>query len=71
MKLEKMFVEAGGKFMAGTDRTGYGGVIAGFSNQRVVELLMEPGFSVEQAIKFLRLMPHNIWNVKTTLVRLK
>ncbi len=51
MKLEKMFVDAGGKLMAGTDPTGYGGVIAGFSNQRVVELLIEAGFSPEQAIK--------------------
>jgi len=51
MQLEKMFVEAGGKLMAGTDPTGYGGVIAGFSNQRVVELLIEAGFSVEQAIE--------------------
>ena len=51
MKLEKRFVEAGGRLMAGTDPTGYGGVIAGFSNQRVVELLVEAGFSIEQAIK--------------------
>lgn len=51
MKLEKKFVEAGGKLMAGTDPTGYGGVIAGFSNQRVVELLVETGFSIEEAIK--------------------
>jgi enamidase len=51
MALEKKFVEAGGKLMAGTDPTGYGGVIAGFSNQRVVELLVEAGFTIEQAIK--------------------
>lgn len=51
MKLEKKFVEAGGKLMAGTDPTGYGGVIAGFSNQRVVELLVEAGFTIEQAVQ--------------------
>lgn len=51
MQLEKMFVEAGGKLMAGTDPTGYGGVIAGFSNQRVVELLVEAGFTIEQVIE--------------------
>jgi enamidase len=51
MKLEKKFVEAGGKLMAGTDPTGFGGVIAGFSNQRVIELLVEAGFSVEEAIE--------------------
>lgn len=49
--LEKRFVEAGGLLMAGTDPTGFGGVIAGFSNQRMVELLVETGFSIEQAIK--------------------
>ena len=51
MKLEKRFVEAGGKLMAGTDPTGFGGVIAGFSNQRVIELLVEAGFSIEEAIE--------------------
>lgn len=51
MKLEKKFVDAGGKLMAGTDPTGFGGVIAGFSNQRVIELLVEAGFSVEEAIE--------------------
>lgn len=50
-KLEKRFVEAGGLLMAGTDPTGFGGVVAGFSNQRMVELLVESGFSIEQAIK--------------------
>ena len=51
MLLERKFVEAGGKLMAGTDPTGFGGVIAGFANQRVIELLVEAGFSIEQAIK--------------------
>ncbi|MCW8878585.1 MAG: amidohydrolase family protein [Kangiellaceae bacterium] len=59
MALEKKFVEAGGKLMAGTDPTGYGGVIAGFSNQRVVELLVEAGFDVEQAIKISSLNAAN------------
>lgn len=51
MTLEKKFVDAGGTLMAGTDPTGYGGVIAGFSNQRAIELLVEAGFGVELAIK--------------------
>jgi len=51
MKLEKKFVDAGGKLMAGTDPTGFGGVIAGFSNQRVLELLVEAGFTIEEAIE--------------------
>ncbi|MAD16547.1 MAG: amidohydrolase [Alteromonadaceae bacterium] len=55
MQLEKKFVEAGGILMAGTDPTGYGGVIAGFSNQRQIELLVEAGFSIEHAIKIATL----------------
>ena len=51
MAMEKKFVEAGGLLMAGTDPTGYGGVIAGFSNQRVIELLVEAGFTIEEALK--------------------
>ncbi|MBN25389.1 MAG: amidohydrolase [Alteromonadaceae bacterium] len=55
MQLEKRFVEAGGTLMAGTDPTGYGGVIGGFSNQRQIELLVEAGFSIQQAIKIATL----------------
>lgn len=55
MQLEKKFVDAGGTLMVGTDPTGYGGVIAGFSNQRAIELLIETGFSIEQAIKIATL----------------
>ncbi|GAB5380815.1 MAG: Xaa-Pro dipeptidase [Aliiglaciecola sp.] len=54
-ELEKRFVEAGGRLMVGTDPTGYGGVIAGFSNQRAIELLFEAGFSIEQTIKIASL----------------
>ncbi len=51
MKLERMFVDAGGTLMAGTDPTGYGGVIPGFSSKREVELLVESGFSFPEALK--------------------
>ncbi|AOW76424.1 hypothetical protein A3Q34_05860 [Colwellia sp. PAMC 20917] len=37
--------------MVGTDPIVFSGVIAGFSNQRVVELLVEAGFSVEESIE--------------------
>jgi len=50
-KLEKRFVEAGGLLMAGTDPTGYGGVIPGYSSKRQIELLVENGFRFEDAIK--------------------
>ena len=44
MELERMFVEAGGHLIIGTDPTGFGGVIAGFASKRVIELLVEAGF---------------------------
>ena len=47
----RVFVEAGGLLVAGTDPTSYGGVVAGFANQRMVELLHEAGFTPEQAIQ--------------------
>lgn len=55
MALEKRFVEAGGTLMVGTDPTGYGGVVAGYSSKRALELLVEAGFSFEQAVKLASL----------------
>ena len=55
MKLEKMFVDAGGTLIAGTDPTGYGGVVPGFSGKREVELLVEAGFGFPQALKIATL----------------
>jgi imidazolonepropionase-like amidohydrolase len=51
MDMEVAFVRAGGLLVAGTDPTGYGGVVAGFANQREVELLIEAGFSAVEAIR--------------------
>jgi len=51
MKMEKMFAERGGTLIAGTDPTGYGGVIPGFAGKRQVELLVEAGFSFPEALK--------------------
>jgi imidazolonepropionase-like amidohydrolase len=51
MRLEKMFADMGGTLLAGTDPTGYGGVIPGYSAKRQVELLVEEGFTAEQAVK--------------------
>ena len=50
-KLEVDFFRAGGLLLAGTDPTGGGGVVAGFSNQRQVELLVESGLTPLEAIK--------------------
>jgi len=45
----------GGLLVAGTDPTGYGRVIAGYSNHREIELLAEAGFTAEQAVKICTL----------------
>jgi enamidase len=50
MALERAFVRAGGTLVAGTDPTGSGGVVPGFSNQRQIELLVEAGFTPLEAI---------------------
>jgi imidazolonepropionase-like amidohydrolase len=50
MEFERSFVKAGGLLLAGLDPTGYGGVIAGFGDQREVELLVEAGFTPLEAI---------------------
>jgi imidazolonepropionase-like amidohydrolase len=51
MAFERAFVAAGGKLLAGVDPTGWGGVMAGFGDQREVELLVEAGFAPEKAIE--------------------
>jgi enamidase len=51
MRLEHMFVEAGGLLLAGTDPTGAGGAIPGFASIRQIQLLVEAGFSFEQAVR--------------------
>ena len=50
MALERAFARAGGLLTAGTDPTGAGGVIPGYSNQRQIELLVDAGFSPLEAI---------------------
>ena len=55
MQLEKMFADAGGLLVVGTDPTGYGGVVAGYSNQRALELLVQGGFTPLDAVKIATL----------------
>jgi imidazolonepropionase-like amidohydrolase len=50
-KLEVDFFRAGGLLIAGTDPTGGGGVIPGYSDQRELELLVEGGLTPLEAIK--------------------
>ena len=51
MEFEYAFVKAGGLLMAGADPTGNGGALAGFADQRNIELLVEAGFTPVQAIQ--------------------
>jgi len=53
MALERAFARAGGLLIAGTDPTGSGGVIPGYSNQRQVELLVDAGFTSVEAIQIV------------------
>lgn len=55
MAFERAFAKAGGTLVVGTDPTGGGGLVAGFSNQRAVELLVEAGFTPVEAIKIATL----------------
>jgi imidazolonepropionase-like amidohydrolase len=55
LALERAFVRAGGLLIAGTDPTGGGGVIPGYSDQRQIELLVEAGFSPVDAIRICTL----------------
>jgi imidazolonepropionase-like amidohydrolase len=55
MRMERAFVRAGGLLIAGTDPTGAGGVVAGYSDQRQVELLVEAGFTPIEAISIATL----------------
>ncbi len=50
MEFERAFFQAGGFLMAGPDPTGSGGVLAGFGDQREIELLVEAGLTPLEAI---------------------
>ncbi|MGE5625266.1 MAG: amidohydrolase family protein [Bacillota bacterium] len=51
MAFEKAYFDAGGLLVDGTDPTGNGGVVPGYSNAREIELLLEAGLSLPDAIK--------------------
>jgi imidazolonepropionase-like amidohydrolase len=50
MQFEYDFVKAGGVLLAGEDPTGYGGDLAGFGDQRELELLVQAGFTPVEAV---------------------
>lgn len=51
MEFERMFAKDGGLLLAGEDPTGYGGDLAGFGDQREIELLVEAGFTPLEALR--------------------
>jgi hypothetical protein len=55
MQFERAFVAAGGTLLAGCDPTGNGGVLAGYGDQRGLELLVEAGFTPVEAIRIATL----------------
>jgi imidazolonepropionase-like amidohydrolase len=50
MEFEREFVRQGGLLMAGCDPTGLGGVVAGYGDQREMELLVQAGFLPAEAV---------------------
>ena len=63
MRRIRHFHTMGGKVVVGTDPTGAGRTIAGYSNQRLIELLIEGGFNIEEAIKMSTLNGANYLGV--------
>ncbi len=55
VQLERKFYAAGGLLMAGVDPTGDGGALAGYGDQRELELLVDAGFTPLEAIKIATL----------------
>ena len=51
MEFQYAFAQAGGLLVAGVDPTGNGGALPGFGDLRNIELLVEAGFSPEEAIE--------------------
>jgi imidazolonepropionase-like amidohydrolase len=51
ISFDKKFYDKGGILMIGTDPTGSGGVVPGFSNIHEIELRVENGFKFEEVIK--------------------
>lgn len=55
LAFERSFVKAGGLLVAGADPTGNGSALAGYADQRNIEMLVEGGFTPEEAIRIATL----------------
>jgi imidazolonepropionase-like amidohydrolase len=51
LELERRYFRAGGLLVAGTDPTGYGGVVAGYGSWRTIELLVDAGLTPIEAVQ--------------------
>jgi hypothetical protein len=51
MEFERAFAKAGGLLTAGVDPTGWGAVLPGYGDQHELELLVEAGFTPEEALR--------------------
>lgn len=61
LAFELAFVKAGGLLVFGCDPTGNGGAMAGYGDQRNLELLVEGGFTPVQAIQIATQNGANCW----------
>lgn len=64
---EKAFYDAGGLLVAGTDPTYDGRIVAGYANMRLLELFVEMGFSVPEAIKICTLHGARYLNLESSI----
>jgi len=55
IQFERAFVKAGGLLVAGADPTGNGSALAGYADQRNIEILVEGGFTPLEAIRIATL----------------
>jgi hypothetical protein len=70
MAFERSFVEQGGMLLAGADPTGWGGALAGFADQRNIELLVEAGLRSKGQCKLpARTVPHFCVTPRPVLLR--
>lgn len=53
--LDKKFSDAGGLLVAGTDPTYDGRIVPGYANMRLLEILVEMGFTTQEAVKICTL----------------
>ena len=55
LAMQRRFVRQGGLLLAGSDPTGFGGVLPGFSSRHEFGLLIRSGFTVPEAIRIMTL----------------